>query len=121
MIGVERFVTAGLTPDELRVRPEPEVAELGLDEAAATEMFEAFGGCEIDITERVIQALSPGRDLPAEDIDCLRDSLDESLVRDLVVTSFVEGDRPSSGARTWSPAWSRRSRPAPARSTAEDC
>lgn len=32
VIGVERFAAAGLTPDELQAQPEPEVAELELDE-----------------------------------------------------------------------------------------
>lgn len=55
-------------------------------------MYDAFGECDIDIADRVVRSLSGGRELSDDDVDCLRNSLDEDLVRELVVTSFVDGD-----------------------------
>ncbi|MGH9272092.1 MAG: hypothetical protein ACRDZ2_12540, partial [Ilumatobacteraceae bacterium] len=88
-IGVERFEAAGLTPDELRAQPEPEVAELDLDGGTAGEMYDAFGECDVEIADRVIRALY-GERVTDEGVDCLRGELDDALLRDFVVTSFVE-------------------------------
>lgn len=91
-IGVERFEEAGITPEAFSDDLEQDVTALGLDEAAAGQLYDAFGECEVEVLDQFVDAIAQGGDVSEEDLECLRDNIDDALVRDILIVTFTQGE-----------------------------
>lgn len=91
-IGVERFEQAGITPEAFSDDLEQDVTALGLDEAAAGQLYDAFGECDVEVLDQFVEAIAQGGDVSEEDLACLRENIDDALIRDILIVTFTQGE-----------------------------
>jgi hypothetical protein len=94
ILGEDRLVEAGVTPEQLASGYGADTsAALGeiLDDDAAEAMVDAFGVCAVDVEQVFVEGLAAGRDLPEEQQACLRDAFPEGFVQRALTIGLSEG------------------------------
>ena len=93
-----RLQAAGITPEDLGGDEALDIADTDLDlsDDEANELFDAFGGCDIDLGELMAESFAEDDDLTEEQASCLGDAFTEDVLREFMVASFT-GDE-SGGA-----------------------
>ena len=54
-------------------------------------MVDAGGACAVDVEQVFVEAISAGRDLPAEQQDCLKDAFPDGFVERALILGLSEG------------------------------
>lgn len=90
--GVERLEEADIAPADLESDADTELAALSLDEDEAGQMVDALGDCDIDLRQEILSTLDEDASLTEPQRDCLRDALDDQLLRDILVATLAQGD-----------------------------
>lgn len=94
VLGEDRLVAAGVTPEQLASGYGADTsAALGelIDDGTATAMVDAFGACAVDVEQVFVEAISAGRDLPAEQQDCLKGAFPDGFVERALILGLSEG------------------------------
>jgi hypothetical protein len=91
-IGPERLAEAGIEPEDFTAEEDVDLSVLGLSDAEADELYDAFATCDIDVREILVQSLVEQENLSEEDAGCVRDAFGEDLVRQLTISGLVEGE-----------------------------
>jgi hypothetical protein len=97
----ERLDQAGVEPDELAADAglDEKAARVALTEAEMSELVDAFGECDVDLTRAFVKGLTEGATIAADDERCLVEAVPEDLVRRLVAIEVTEGaDAPDADA-----------------------
>jgi len=89
IITVERFEEQGVTPEDITDESEDELTTLGLDESQGNEIYDAFGECDVDITDLLVASFAEGAG-PDADVECLTEQFDDDLTRALLVASLTK-------------------------------
>lgn len=94
VLGEERLVEAGITPEQLAsgygADTSVALGEL-IDDQTATVMVDAFGACQVDVEQVFVDALAAGREFPAEQQACLRGAFPDGFVERALVLGLSEG------------------------------
>lgn len=94
VLGEDRLVAAGVTPEQLASGYGADTsAALGelIDDGTATAMVDAFGACAVDVEQVFVEAISAGRDLPAEQQDCLKGAFPDGFGERALILGLSEG------------------------------
>lgn len=91
-IGLERLEENGITAESLREDDLDALNEIGLDEDAGNDMYDAFGACDVDVPALLVESLAGDENVPSEALDCLEGALDDDLVREIMVVTITQGD-----------------------------
>ena len=91
-VGVDQLQGA-VSPDEIRENPASPPAEFGitLDDDQADAFWEDVKEC-MDVRAAFVEGLTEGEDLSEERVDCLKDAIDDDLLKRVLVTSLMEGE-----------------------------
>jgi hypothetical protein len=91
IIGVDRLEAAGIDPEEF-AGDDVSFEELGLERDEADELIDAFGSCDIDLRDAMIDSMVA--DAGDSDVmrGCLEAGLTDESVRALMVAAFTEGE-----------------------------
>lgn len=93
IVGVDRFESAGLTPEMIAADNDGSFEELGLSEAEGNELYDAFGGCGIDLRGLMLSSVAEeDEEMAPEVIACMEQVFDEDTFRAFMVTSMIHGD-----------------------------
>lgn len=92
IIGVDALVDAGVAPEDLEDNSF-DFPALGLDTDQGGEMVDVFADCDVEVYDKLYQALSV--DLDETQAKCLRKELDDDLARDFLVEALVNTDLPA--------------------------
>ena len=92
-LGVEGFVAAGVSPDDIRNDPDSTPKSLGITftDAQKDTLWDAINECR-DIPEFIVEQISKDGQYTAEQTACLKDGLSEDLVKGLFLPALLEGD-----------------------------
>ncbi len=88
-IGVERLAAEGVSPAEFAADVVP---TLGLTPADGNQLYDAFAACGVDFADLFVRSLADTNGLSSRAERCVRASLDDAVLRPMMVTLFVEGD-----------------------------
>ncbi|MBX3284114.1 MAG: hypothetical protein KF703_02100 [Actinobacteria bacterium] len=95
VLGEDRLVAAGVTPEQLAsgygADTSAALDEL-IDDDAAKAMVAAFGACKVDVEQVFIDALAAGRTLPQEQQDCLRAAFPDGFVERALELGLSQGE-----------------------------
>jgi hypothetical protein len=91
-IGTDRLAAAGIEPQDFGKEGNVDLTTVGLTEDDGNAMYDAFGGCDIDVKALFVESFSADRDVSEEDQVCLADAMSDDLLRRIMVTTFVEGE-----------------------------
>lgn len=94
VLGEERLVDAGVTPQQLASGYGGDTsAALGelIDDETATAMVDAFAACAVDVEQVFVDALAAGQDLPEDQQACLRDAFPDGFVERALILGLSEG------------------------------
>lgn len=95
VIGFDAIGAAGMSPSEFSNLDTESYQKLGLSDADAESMYDAFEGCGIAVADSIRAAFGEG--LSATQQSCIDDELTDELVKDLYITNLLEGNDPSDG------------------------
>jgi hypothetical protein len=88
-IGVDRLVAVGMSRAEFAADALP---RLDLTAADGNQLYDAFAACGVDFAGLFVRSLADTNDLSATVEQCVRASLDDAVLRPIMVTLFVQGD-----------------------------
>lgn len=89
-IGVSRLVDKKVSPEDM-ADPDFGFNELGLDRGQATAMIDAFGPCDVDIYQLLLDAI--GSEVGDDKRACLRKELTAKTARDLLIGALLSSDQ----------------------------
>lgn len=89
VVGLDRLIDAGVTPEAFA--EEPNLGELGLDLDAGFQAYDAFDACGIDFRGLTLAAFAAEAEDPDATAACLDDVADEEAFREFFAQSLVEG------------------------------
>jgi hypothetical protein len=88
-VGVDRLVAEAMSPAEFAADALP---TLGLTPADGNQLYNAFSACGVDFADLFVQSLAETNGLSSAAERCVRASLDDAVLRPIMVTLFVEGE-----------------------------
>jgi hypothetical protein len=92
VIGVERLQDSGVAPADVASGSDLDFSELGLDEDDGNDLYDAFGSCDVDLRDTLVEAIAAD-DSVSEDVrQCLEDGFTDDVVREFVVAAMVQGE-----------------------------
>jgi hypothetical protein len=89
IVGADRLVDSGVTPEAFAA--EPNLAQLGLGLDAGLQAYDAFDACGINFRELTLAAFAAESDDPAAVEACLENVADDEAFRQFFARSLVEG------------------------------
>jgi hypothetical protein len=92
VITVEKLKEKGITPDDVKSDTDNEqLASLGLTEADADKMYDAYGECDVDVRGELARSIGASLEAPGDAEQCIGDALTDDLVRRIFVVSITKG------------------------------
>lgn len=90
-VGVERLQNIGTANQFAQTVVGLDYTALGLTRGEGEEVYDHFTTCGMDLLDSMIDAVAEAEELPAEARGCIADRVEDSEVREFMVTSMVGG------------------------------
>ena len=92
-IGVDRFEAAGVTPEDIKNDDKTaDFEEFTLSESEAEVMYDAFGQCDVNLREMMIESMAGDSETPEAVRKCMEGVLTEEAIKTLMIMGLTEGD-----------------------------
>lgn len=92
-IGVDRFKEAGITPEAIEQDDKPtDFEEFTLTKPEAEVMYDAFGQCNVNLRELMLESLAGDAEVPEAVRTCMEGVLTEKAIKKLMILGLTEGD-----------------------------
>jgi hypothetical protein len=90
-LGVDAFEEAGVTPADIREKPDATPGDLGItfSDAQKEGFWTAANEC-VNLREKFLESMSAGQTLTDEQKACLAEGFDDEFVKTMVLASFTE-------------------------------
>lgn len=92
-MGVDRLEEAGVTPEDIAADEDNgmDFSDLNLTEEDGNKMYDAFGACDINLREVMMESFS-GEGMPDEAAECIEGVLTDDNLRTFIVSLMVNGE-----------------------------
>lgn len=91
-VGVDRFKEAGVSPQDIEDDSSTiDFAEIKLSESDANKMYDAFGACDVNLRDMMMESMA-GDDVPAAARECMEKVLTEDAIRKLMILGLTGQD-----------------------------
>ena len=92
-IGVDRFKEAGVTPEAIEKDDNAtDFKEFTLTKPEAEVMYDAFGQCNVNLRELMLESLAGDAEVPEAVRTCMEGVLTEKAIKKLMILGLTEGD-----------------------------